>query len=36
LLEVEGTDHFPWFDEPDKILTGIEEFLTGSHAAPLW
>jgi hypothetical protein len=35
LLEVEGTDHFPWFDEPDKILTGIEEFLTGSHAAPL-
>ncbi len=33
-LEVEGTDHFPWFDEPHKILTGIEEFLTGSHAAP--
>ena len=33
-LEVEGTDHFPWFDEPDKVLTGIEEFLTGSHAAP--
>jgi class 3 adenylate cyclase len=33
-LEVEGTDHFPWFDEPDRILTGIEEFLTGSHAAP--
>ena len=24
----------PWFTEPDRILTGIEEFLTGSHAAP--
>jgi class 3 adenylate cyclase len=33
-LEVEGTDHFPWFDEPDRILTEVEEFLTGSHAAP--
>ena len=33
-LEVDGADHVPWFTEPDKILTGIEEFLTGSHAAP--
>jgi pimeloyl-ACP methyl ester carboxylesterase/class 3 adenylate cyclase len=33
-LEVAGMDHAPWFTEPDKILTGIEEFLTGSHAAP--
>ena len=33
-LEVDGTDHAPWFTDPDKILTGIEEFLTGSHAAP--
>ena len=33
-LEVEGADHMPWFTEPDKVLTGIEEFLTGSHAAP--
>ena len=33
-LEVDGVDHVPWFTEPDKILTGIEEFLTGSHAAP--
>ena len=24
----------PFSTEPDKILTGIEEFLTGSHAAP--
>jgi pimeloyl-ACP methyl ester carboxylesterase len=33
-LEVDGTDHAPWFTEPDRILTEIEEFLTGSHAAP--
>ena len=33
-LEVEGVDHAPFLSEPDKILTGIEEFLTGSHAAP--
>jgi class 3 adenylate cyclase/pimeloyl-ACP methyl ester carboxylesterase len=33
-LEVDGTEHAPWFTEPDRILTGIEEFLTGSHAAP--
>jgi pimeloyl-ACP methyl ester carboxylesterase len=33
-LEVDGADHAPWFTEPDKILTQIEEFLTGSHAAP--
>ncbi len=33
-LEVEGVDHVPFLTEPDKILAGIEEFLTGSHAAP--
>ena len=33
-LEVDGAEHAPWFTEPDKILAGIEEFLTGSHAAP--
>jgi pimeloyl-ACP methyl ester carboxylesterase/class 3 adenylate cyclase len=33
-LEVDGAAHAPWFTEPDRILTGIEEFLTGSHAAP--
>lgn len=33
-LEVDGADHAPWYTEPDKILTEIEEFLTGSHAAP--
>jgi pimeloyl-ACP methyl ester carboxylesterase len=34
LLEVEGVDVAPWLTEPDRILAGIEEFLTGSHAAP--
>jgi pimeloyl-ACP methyl ester carboxylesterase len=33
-LEVDGVDAAPWYTEPDRILTGIEEFLTGSHAAP--
>ncbi len=33
-LEVDGVDHAPWFTDPDAITTGIEEFLTGSHAAP--
>jgi class 3 adenylate cyclase/pimeloyl-ACP methyl ester carboxylesterase len=33
-LEVDGASEAPWFTEPDKILTGIEEFLTGGHAAP--
>jgi pimeloyl-ACP methyl ester carboxylesterase len=34
LLEVDGADHAPWFTDPDRILTEIEEFLTGSHAPP--
>jgi class 3 adenylate cyclase len=34
MLEVPGTDHAPWFTDPDAILTEIEEFLTGSHGAP--
>lgn len=33
-LEVEGVDHAPFLTEPDRILAEIEEFLTGSHAAP--
>src|SRR6476659_2269768 len=33
-LEVDGASHAPWFTEPDRLLTRIEEFLTGSHAAP--
>jgi pimeloyl-ACP methyl ester carboxylesterase len=33
-LEVDGADNLPWLSDPDTILTEIEEFLTGSHAAP--
>jgi class 3 adenylate cyclase/pimeloyl-ACP methyl ester carboxylesterase len=33
-LEVEGVASVPWSSEPARILTEIEEFLTGSHAAP--
>jgi class 3 adenylate cyclase len=33
-LEVEGVDSLPLLTEPDKVLTEIEKFLTGSHAAP--
>jgi len=34
MLEIEGADHAPWFTEPDRILSAIEEFLTGGHLAP--
>lgn len=34
LLEVDGVDHAPWFTEPERTTTAIEEFLTGSHNAP--
>ena len=39
-LEVDGAEHVPWFTADDRILTEIEEFLTGSqphrrrHTAP--
>ena len=34
LLEVEGSDHAPWFSEPERITAAVEEFLTGTHRAP--
>jgi pimeloyl-ACP methyl ester carboxylesterase len=34
LLEFDGNDHMPWLADPDRIATEIEEFITGSHAAP--
>jgi pimeloyl-ACP methyl ester carboxylesterase len=34
LLEVDSRDHAPWISDPDRITTEIEEFLTGTHAAP--
>jgi pimeloyl-ACP methyl ester carboxylesterase len=33
MLEVDGTEHAPWFTQPDRILTEIVE-LTGSRAGP--
>jgi class 3 adenylate cyclase len=33
-IEVDGGDAAPWLSEPDRILMAIEEFVTGSHAAP--
>ena len=33
LLEVQGTDHAPWFTDPDGITDAIEDFLTGTHGA---
>jgi pimeloyl-ACP methyl ester carboxylesterase len=35
LLEVEGTDHAPWFSGPDEIVGEIEQLLTGSRHAPV-
>ena len=34
ILEIEGVDHAPWFTEPERTTTAIEEFLTGRHTAP--
>ena len=34
LLEFDGSDHVPWFTHSNEIASEIEEFLTGSHAAP--
>jgi class 3 adenylate cyclase len=34
MFEVAGDDHVPWLADPDRITAVIEEFLTGSHAAP--
>ncbi|HET9875786.1 MAG TPA: adenylate/guanylate cyclase domain-containing protein [Mycobacterium sp.] len=34
LLEIDGSDHAPWLTDPDGIMNAVEDFLTGSHAAP--
>lgn len=34
MLEVDGSDHVPWLADPDRILTVVEEFLTGTQVAP--
>jgi class 3 adenylate cyclase len=30
MVEVDGRDHAPWFSQPDRIASVIEEFLTGA------
>lgn len=34
MVELDGSDHAPWFIDPDRIVSEVEELLTGSHAAP--
>jgi len=34
LVELPGADHWPWAGDTDPILGEIEEFLTGTRAAP--
>lgn len=34
MVELDGTDHAPWFTDPDRIASEIEELLTGSHGVP--
>ena len=33
LVEIPGIDHLPWLDAGDRIVTEMEEFLTGSRSA---
>lgn len=33
LVEIPGIDHLPWLDTGDKILSEVEEFVTGSRSA---
>ncbi|SPM32298.1 cyclase, partial [Mycobacterium rhizamassiliense] len=35
MYEVDSDDHVPWIADPDGVVPVIEEFLTGSHGAPL-
>jgi pimeloyl-ACP methyl ester carboxylesterase len=34
MVELNGADHAPWFTDPDRIASEIEELLTGGHAPP--
>jgi class 3 adenylate cyclase len=35
LVKLDGVDHFPWFAAPERIVSAVEEFLTGAHAGPV-
>jgi class 3 adenylate cyclase len=34
MVELEGDDHIPWYDGAEEWLGEVQEFLTGSRAAP--
>ncbi len=34
LVELEGTDHFPWEQDAEAVVGEIEQFLTGRRSAP--
>jgi pimeloyl-ACP methyl ester carboxylesterase/class 3 adenylate cyclase len=34
LVDLKGTDHVPWFDVGDQVVTEIRDFLTGFREAP--
>jgi class 3 adenylate cyclase len=34
LVELPGRDHNPWYEDPERTLGEIEEFLTGTRTAP--
>lgn len=34
LVELEGDDHIVWYEDPERILGEVQEFLTGARAAP--
>src|SRR5438309_103781 len=34
LVELPGSDHVPWYEEPEQWLGAVQEFLTGVRAQP--
>jgi pimeloyl-ACP methyl ester carboxylesterase len=34
MVELPGHDHLPWYEDPDRTLGEIQEFLTGARDAP--
>ena len=33
LVTLDGVDHFPWFADVDKVVSEVEEFVTGARSA---
>ncbi len=33
LVTLDGVDHFPWFADVDKVVSEVEEFVTGTRSA---